>query len=295
MLKLSNLSYKSQRILIIFSFSAIPILLLLTFGYLPVIGMFRYAFTDWNGLSPDYNWVGLDNFKTIFTDERYYEGFVNSIYYFFGSFVQLAIALYFATVLSFAVRGRNFMKGVLFFPSMINSVAVGLIFLFFFRPEGTLDSILSFLGVTNPPKWLLNPEIINFSLVGASVWRYLGFNFILLLGAISSVPGDLYEAAEIDGANRWHQFRYIILPSIRRIVAITLILSISGSVAPFEIPYIMTGGANGSNTFVIQTVTTTFRYNKYGMGSAMAVLLFLIVILVTVIQKLVIKEEKKDV
>jgi len=294
MFRLANLSYRSQRILIIVSFSAIPILLLLTFGYLPVLGMFRYAFTDWNGLSPSYRWVGLDNFKTIFTDERYYEGFINSIYYFCGSFVQLAISLYFATVLSFAVRGRNFMKGVLFFPSMINSVAVGLIFLFFFRPEGTLDSILGFLGIANPPRWLLNPDIINISLVGASVWRYMGFNFILLLGAISSVPSDLYEAADIDGANRWHHFRYIILPSIRRIVAITLILSISGSVAPFEIPYIMTGGSNGSNTFVIQTVTTTFRYNKYGMGSAMAVVLFLIVILVTLVQKLVIKEEKKD-
>ncbi|QMV42707.1 carbohydrate ABC transporter permease [Cohnella cholangitidis] len=295
MFSLSNLSYKAQRIVIIVSFSFIPLLLLITFGYLPVLGMFRYAFTDWNGLSPNYNWVGFDNFKTIFTDEKYYEGFVNSIYYFLGSFVQLAIALYFATILSFAVRGRNFLKGVLFFPSMINSVAVGLIFLFFFRPEGTLDTILGFVGITNPPKWLLNPDIINVSLVGASIWRYLGFNFILLLGAISSVPSDLYEAAEIDGANRWHQFKYIILPSIRRIVAITLILSISGSVAPFEIPYVMTGGSNGSNTFVIQTVTTTFRYNKYGMGSAMAVVLFLIVILVTVIQKSFIKEEKKNV
>ncbi|UJF31378.1 carbohydrate ABC transporter permease [Paenibacillus hexagrammi] len=292
MFRLSNLSYRAQRIVIIALFSIIPIMLLVTFSYIPVLGMFKYSFTDWNGLSPTYNWVGFDNFITIFTDEKYYEGFINSIYYFLGSFVQLAIALYFATILSFAVRGRNFFKGVFFFPSMINSVAVGLIFLFFFRPEGTLDTILSFMGITNPPKWLLNPDIINISLVGASVWRYLGFNLILMIGAISSVPSDLYEAAEIDGANRWHQFRYIILPSIRRIVAITVILSISGSVAPFEIPYIMTGGSNGSNTFVIQTVTTTFKYNKYGMGSAMAVVLFLIVILVTLIQKTFIKEEK---
>lgn len=292
MFSVSKLSYKSQRVVIILTFSLVPMLLLFIFGYVPVLGMFKYAFTDWNGLSSDYNWVGFDNFKTIFTDRRYYEGFINSIYYFCGSFVQLGIALYFATLLSFAVRGKNFFKGVLFFPSMINSVAVGLIFLFFFRPEGTLDTILGFVGVTNPPQWLLNPSIINISLVGASVWRYLGFNFILLLGAISSVPGDLYKAAEIDGANRWHQFQYIILPSIRRIVAITLILSISGSVAPFEIPYIMTGGSNGSNTFVIQTVTTTFKFNKYGMGSAMAVVLFLIVILVTLIQKIFIKEEK---
>ncbi len=289
---MSNLSYRAQRVIIILSFSFIPLALLAVFGYLPVLGMFKYAFTDWNGFSPDYHWVGFDNFKEIFTEKKYYEGFVNSIYYFAGSFVQIAIALYFATVLSFRVRAKNLFKGILFFPSMINSVAVGLIFLFFFRPEGTLDTFLGFFGVANPPQWLLNPNIINVSLVGASIWRYMGFNFILLLGAISSVPADLYEAAEIDGANKWHQFRYIILPSIRRIVTVTLILSISGSVAPFEIPFIMTGGSNGSNTFVIATVNATFKYNKYGMGSAMAVVLFLIVILVTLIQKIFIKEEK---
>jgi multiple sugar transport system permease protein len=191
------------------------------------------------------------------------------------------------------VRLKNFFKGVLFFPYLLNGVAIGFIFLFFFRPDGTLDTLLQTVGLGEYTQgWLLNPNIINISLSGASVWRYMGFNFIIFLGAISSIGKDVYEAADIDGANRWHQFRHIILPSIKNIVQLNLILAISGAISAFDIPYIMTGGSNGSNTFVIQTVNTAFKYNKLGLASAMAVVLLIIVIIVTLLQKLLIKEDK---
>jgi multiple sugar transport system permease protein len=255
--------------------------------------MFKYSFTDWNGYSKHYDYVGFENYKTIFTDSKYFTVFKVSLYYFVGSFVQMAIALYFATILSFKVRLKNFFKGVLFFPYLLNGVAIGFIFLFFFRPDGTLDTLLQTVGLGEYTQgWLLNPNIINISLSGASVWRYMGFNFIIFLGAISSIGKDVYEAADIDGANRWHQFRHIILPSIKNIVQLNLILAISGAISAFDIPYIMTGGSNGSNTFVIQTVNTAFKYNKLGLASAMAVVLLIIVIIVTLLQKLLIKEDK---
>ncbi|MEF2964758.1 sugar ABC transporter permease [Paenibacillus sp. M1] len=288
-----NLSYKTQRKVIIIAFSIIPVALLFTFAYLPVFNMFKYSFTDWNGYSKHYDYVGFENYKTIFTDPKYFTVFKVSLYYFLGSFVQLGLALYFATILSFKVRFKNFFKGVLFFPYLLNGVAIGFIFLFFFRPDGTLDTLMQFIGLGDYTQgWLLNPKIINISLAGASLWRYMGFNFIIFLGAISSIGKDVYEAADIDGANRWHQFRHIILPSIKSIVQLNLILAISGAISAFDIPYIMTGGSNGSNTFVIQTVTTAFKYNKLGLASAMAVVLLFIVIIVTLLQKLLIKEEK---
>ncbi|BFH65215.1 carbohydrate ABC transporter permease [Paenibacillus azoreducens] len=288
-----NLSYKTQRKLIIVLFSLIPVTLLFTFSYLPVFNMFKYSFTDWNGYSKHYDYVGFDNYKTIFTDSKYFTVFKVSLYYFVGSFVQMAIALYFATILSFKVRLKNFFKGVLFFPYLLNGVAIGFIFLFFFRPDGTLDTLMQSFGLGEYTQgWLLNPNIINISLSGASVWRYMGFNFIIFLGAISSIGKDVYEAADIDGANRWHQFRHIILPSIKSIVQLNLILAISGAISAFDIPYIMTGGSNGSNTFVIQTVNTAFKFNKLGLASAMAVVLLFIVIIVTLLQKLLIKEDK---
>lgn len=288
-----NLSYKTQRKVIIFAFSLIPVVLLFTFAYLPVFNMFKYSFTDWNGYSKSFDYVGFDNYKTIFTDSKYFVVFKVSLYYFVATFVQMAIALYFATILSFNVKLKNFFKGILFFPYLINGVAIGFIFLFFFRPEGTLDTLLSAIGLESWIQgWLLNPKIINVSLSGASLWRYMGFNFIIFLGAISSIGSDIYEAAEIDGANRWHQFRHIIIPSIKQIVQLNLILAISGAISAFDIPYIMTGGSNGSNTFVIQTVSTAFKYNKLGLASAMAVVLLIIVIVVTLLQRLLIKEDK---
>lgn len=289
----SNLSYKAQRILIIFGFSLIPVVLLLTFAYLPVVNMIKYSFTDWNGLSKDMNFIGLDNYKTIFTNPDYFSVFKVSLYYFVATFIQMGLALYFATILSFNVRAKNLFKGILFFPSLLNGVAIGFIFLFFFRPDGTLDTLLNLLGLEAlQQKWLLNPNIINVSLAGASVWRYMGFNFIIFLGAISSIQKDVYEAADIDGANRWHQFLHIILPSIKRILQLNLILAISGAIGVFDIPYIMTGGSNGSGTFVIQTVDVAFKYSKLGLASAMAVVLLVIVILVTLLQRLLIKEGK---
>ncbi|AIQ22780.1 ABC transporter permease [Paenibacillus sp. VTT E-133280] len=293
MFKFSNLSYKNQRIAIICLFSLVPIVLLLTFAYYPVISMFRYSFTSWNGLSKNMEYVGLENYKTIFTKPEYFSVFKVSLYYFFTTFIQMALALYFATILSFSVRMKNLFKGILFFPTLLNGVAIGFIFLFFFKPDGTLDTILNLLGLSGlQQKWLLNPNLINFSLAGASLWRYMGMNFLIFLGAISSIGSDIYEAAEIDGANRWHQFMHIILPSIKRILQLNLILAVSGAIGVFEIPYVMTGGSNGSSTFVIQTVDVAFKYSKVGLASAMAVVLLGIVIVVTILQRVLIKEEK---
>ncbi|ULO06085.1 sugar ABC transporter permease [Paenibacillus sp. 19GGS1-52] len=292
MFKLSDMSYKNQRILIILLFSLVPIVLLFTFAYLPVIKMFQYSFTNWNGLSKTMEYVGFDNYKTIFTKPEYFAVFKVSLYYFFATFVQMGLALYFATILSFNVRMKNLFKGILFFPTLLNGVAIGFIFLFFFKPDGTLDTILQMIGLESlQQKWLLNPKLINISLAGASLWRYMGMNFIIFLGAISSIGKDIYEASDIDGANRWHQFRHIILPSIRRILQLNLILAVSGAIGVFEIPYVMTGGSNGSGTFVIQTVDLAFKYSKLGLASAMAVVLLGIVLIVTVLQRVLIKEE----
>jgi multiple sugar transport system permease protein len=203
----------------------------------------------------------------------------------------MVLALYFATVLSFNVRFRNFFKGVLFFPYLINGVAIGFVFLYFFQPGGTLDSVLRLAGVRGQHLWLGDPHLVNWSLASVSLWRYLGLNFVLFLGAIQSIPGEIYEAADLDGANRWQQVRYLILPGIRPVVSLAAILVVSGSLSAFEIPYIMTGGANGSTTFVIQTVKLAFQFNKVGLASAAAVVLLGIVLLVTWIQRLIVPDE----
>ncbi|WP_062213747.1 carbohydrate ABC transporter permease [Demequina oxidasica] len=274
-------------------FLIVPLIFLCLFTLLPVANMIWYSFTEWNGLSKDKEYVGLGNYIEFFTRPELFRVFLVSLYYFVASFVQMGLALYFATILSFNTRFKNLFKGILFFPYLINGVAIGFTFLYFFRPGGTLDASLAALGLEQfQQQWLGNPDLINFSLSGTSVWRYMGLNFVLFLGAIQSVNPSLYEASSLDGAGKWQQFRYIILPSIRPIVGLSMILAISGSLAVFEIPYIMTGGANGSMTFVIQTINMAFKFNKVGLASAMAVILLLIVLIITWIQRRLVPDEK---
>jgi len=289
----SKLSKKWEKRLLVFSFTIIPILLLLVFSYYPLVKMVQYSLTDWNGYSKDPNFVGLENYKTVLTNPNYFSVFKTSLYYFIATFFQLGIALLFATILSFKVKFANFWKGILFFPYLLNGVAIGFIFLYFYKGGGTLDTVLKAIGLGDQIKlWLGDRSINNISLAFTSIWRYTGFNFLVFLGAIQSINPEVYEAAEIDGANRWDQFRYIIIPSIRNIVFLNIILGVSGSLSVFDIPYIMTGGSNETSTFVIQTIDTAFKYNKVGLASAMAIILLFIVIVVSLIQKVVTSERK---
>lgn len=268
--------------------------LLLLFTYWPALNLFYFSVTDWDGIDLEKNFIGLDNYVEVFTDPRIFSVFGVSLYYFAASFAQMAIALYFATILSFSTRFSSLFRGILFFPYLINGVAIGFVFLYLFQPGGTLDTVLGWFGMVDPPQWLGDPDIVNWSLSGTSVWRYTGMNFVLFLGAIQSIPHDLYEAADLDGASRWQQFWAIIFPGIRRVIGLSFILAISGSLAVFEIPFIMTGGANGSATFVIQTLQTAFTFRNVGLASAMAVVLLAIVLVVTWIQRKVFPDEKVD-
>lgn len=277
---------KVQQTLTICAFLAIPMVLLFLFTYLPLADMVRYSLYRWDGYSA-MKFVGLKNYETIFTDTTYLSTFKTSIYYFIGSLVQIALALYFATLFFYKLRGKNFFKGVIFFPYLLNGVAIGFVFLYFFKQGGVLDSVLTALGMDagSLPLWLGNAAIVNVSLTFVSVWRYMGQNMVMFSGATQSISGDLFEAAQIDGTNRWQQFLYIILPNIRGIISLNLILAVKGAVSVYEIPYVMTNGGGGSMTFVIKTLNTAFTDKKIGLACAMGVVLLVIVMIVTVIQK----------
>ena len=130
---------KVQQTLTSCAFLAIPMILLVMFTYLPLADMIRYSLYRWDGYS-DMKFIGLDNYKTLFSDMQDFSVFKTSIYYFVGSLIQIAIALYFATMFFYKLRGKNFFKGVIFFPYLLNGVAIGFVFLYFFKQGGVLDS-----------------------------------------------------------------------------------------------------------------------------------------------------------
>ena len=289
-----NRKRNREKNLTIVLFLIVPVFLLLTFTYLPFLDMIKYSFMKWDGFSVKKEWVGFKNYIEIFTRPEYLKVLKNSLYYFVGSIIQICLALFFAMLLNTKVRAENFYKGVIFFPSLINGVAVGMVFLYFYKGGGTLDSVLTFFGAKGDhPLWLGNPQIVNISLVFVSLWRYMGQNMVMFNGAVMSVDRELYEAAGIDGANAWQQFKYIVLPNIRMVVSLNLILAVKGAISVFEIPYIMTGGSNGSSTFVIKTLQTAFKSKKIGLASAMGIELLVLIMIVTFIQKRFI-EGKED-
>ncbi len=286
-------SRKGQQVLICVAFMIIPLILLFTFTYLPFGEMFKYSFYKMKYATPvdKREFVGWQNYIDVFTRKDCFGALKLSLYYMLGSLVQLAIALYLATLLSFKTKGGNIFKGFMFFPYLVNGIAVGLIWKFFYTRGYVFDTVLQWCGfnLDNLPYWLKDQGVNNWALVASSVWRYFGQNMVLFIGAIMSVDAEMYEAAELDGANKFQQFRHIILPSIKTIVTLNVILSITGSLSAFDPPYVITKGANGTGTYFVVMDKIAHTSQKVGLASAMAIILFLIIFVCTILQNLFFK------
>lgn len=286
-------SRKGQQTLIILAFMIIPLALLFIFTYLPFGEMVKFSFYKMKYTTPVDKrvFVGLKNYAEVFRNKDIFASLTLSLYYMAGSIVQLALALYLATVLSFKTKGGNFFKGLMFFPYLISGIAIGFIFKYFYTRGFVFDTILGWCGfdLESLPYWLKDQKINNWSLVATSVWRYFGNNMVLFIGAIMSVDAEIYEAAELDGANKFQQFLHIILPSIKTIVTLNVILSITGALSAFEQPYVITDGANGTATYFINMNRIAHTNQKVGLASAMAVVLLLIIFACTILQKLFFK------
>lgn len=282
---------KTQRALVMITFMAAPLILLALFTYVPFAEMIRFSFYNRNYLNPG-KFVGIANYIEVFKRSEIFGSLIVSVYYMGGALVQLALALFFASLMVFKVKGEGVFKACMFFPYLIGGIAVGFIFKFFYFHDGVLDSILMLFGVPEEslPYWLQDQSINNICLVATSVWRYMGQNMVLFLGAMMSVNSDLYEAAELDGANKWQTFRHIILPSISTIVTLNLITSISGSLSAFEPPYVITNGTMGTGTYFVIMNRLAHENQKVGLACAMAVVLLVIIIICTVAQKVIMRK-----
>ncbi len=283
-------SRDGQKVFVMVAFMVIPLLLLFTFTYLPFAEMFGFSFYNMKYIGAR-KFVGLKNYLKVFERDDCFGALKLSLYYMAGSIVQLVLSLYLATVLSFKVKGGSLFKGFMFFPYLINGIAIGFIFKFFYTRGFVFDTVLQWCGfeLENLPYWLKDQSINNISLVGTSVWRYFGQNMVLFIGAIMSVDAELYEAAMLDGANRLQQFKYIILPSIKTIITLNVILSITGSLSAFEPPYVITSGANGTGTYFVVMHEIAHTQQKVGLASAMAIVLLVIIFIATILQKLFFK------
>ena len=261
---------------VIVAFSAIPVALLVIFTYWPFGSMIGYSFYKMKYIGPR-QFVGLQNYIDVFTRPDTLSSLKLSLYYMVGALIQVALALYLSTMLAFKVRGGSAFKAIYFFPYLINGIAVGFIFKFFYTRGYVFDTVLQWCGfqLDNLPYWLKDQSVNNWSLVGASVWRYLGQNVILFIGAMMSI-------------------KHIILPGIKTILVLNVILSITGSLSAFEGPYVITSGANGTATYFVRMDRLAHTSQKVGLASAMAIVLLIIILICALLQNLFFKYVFKD-
>ena len=297
---MTNTLAKQRRRFILISL-AIPVALLVAFVVVPVADLIRMSFTNWDGLSIKSDFVGLDNYISMFHNADLWQSLKNNAVYFFVHLCMIPIELAFAVLLTSKLRAAKFYKTMVFLPYIINGVAISYAFSYFFSPvNGAFDGLLEAikLGMLSR-SWLSDPKIVNFVLAFVSLWRFSGYHIVLFMSALQSVSKDIQEAAIIDGANTWQMFRYIQIPSIMLMVDFILFDNIRGALQVFDIPFVMTAGGPGyaSSTFTLYTIKTAFTFSNFGLASTMAVAIMVIIIVVYLVQnvlihKVILREDK---
>lgn len=289
---MGSISYNAQRKLILIGFLAIPLLLLGLLTYYPAIKLVYLSFTDWDGISSDSLWLGFENYKEIFTNPDLFGVFLHQIPYALIGLIQNIVAILFAVILNSKLKGRNFFRVLLFLPFIMNAVAVAFMFQYVLdTTNGSLNGLLGALGLSSlQQSWLGNASLVNYSLASIGFWRFMGYNMVIYLAALQAIPGDMYEAARIDGAGRFQTLWYMTLPNLTKIIQLNMFLTISGALAVFDLPFVLTKGgpAGASETFLLKTIETAFQFNNFGLASAMSVVLLLLTIVVLGIQNAVI-------
>lgn len=295
---MGGLSYPAQKKVILVFFLLVPLALLGLFTYYPAVKLVYLSFTDWDGLGSGASFLGLDNYREVFTNPDLFGVFLHQIPYAIGGILQNIVAIGFAVILNSTLRGRNAFRVMLFVPYIMNGVAVAFMFQYVFDTTGgSLNALLGAVGLENlQQSWLGNASLVNGSLAGVSVWRYLGYTMIIYLGALQSLPSDMYEAARIDGANRFRSLWHLTLPSLSRIIQLNMFLTLSGALAVFDLPFVLTKGGPGgaSQTFLLKTTETAFQFNNYGLASAMSVVLLLLTLLILLAQNAALGRKGRD-
>lgn len=252
----------------------------------PVVASLLFSFTNWTGLTT-MEWIGLENFRQLlFEDELFWIAARNTFYYSFGSVaLGTAGALFVAILLNQKLPGTTLLRVIYYLPSIASGVAISILWIWLFNPQvGLVNYALSLVGIEGP-LWLASQTWAIPSLIIKSLWG-IGANMIILLAGLQGIPVSLYEASRIDGARWWHEFRYVTLPMLSPVLFFVVVISVISSFQIFTDVRVMTQGGPGTATFVFVyfIYKTAFEYSKMGYASALAWLLFLIIMLLTLLQ-----------
>lgn len=271
-------------------------LLLLVFVAIPFLLAIIYSFTDLRLISPlPTEFVGLRNYVRTITDSVFQRALMNNLL-FVGVVVpvQTAFALWLALLVNQKLKGVTFFRTLYFAPVVTVMAVAAVVWRLLFQPQGMINTVLGLF--TRSPvalDWLHNQNTAMLAIIILSIWQGAGFQMIILLAGLQDIPVELYEAASMDGAGRWYQFRHVTLPQLRNtlifVVTVTTILAFR----LFDQVYILTGGGplDATQTMMLQVIKVGFSQQRIGQASAIAVIFFLIVLSVSLVQRYFIREE----
>ncbi|NJO37649.1 MAG: sugar ABC transporter permease [Rhizobiales bacterium] len=271
------------------AFFAIPFVL---FNIMPILFGIYVGFTDWSIIGTP-NWVGLANFERALADEWVWGAFANTLIY--ASMIVpgvTVLALAFALFVNQGWPLSGLARTLFFAPNVVSATVIGLIWVWILDTQfGIVNQYLGDVGI-DPVPWLTNVTWSKIGVSIASIWWDLGLAFILFLAALQGVPSELYEAAEVDGASRWQRFWHVTLPQIRPTLSMVVTLQLISTMRIFSQVYVMTnGGPAGSSASVIHYIYRT-AISRYEMGyaSAISMLLFVLILVVTLLQRFLLRE-----
>ncbi|CAN7436783.1 MULTISPECIES: carbohydrate ABC transporter permease [unclassified Paenibacillus] len=259
----------------------------LIFICLPVCASFLMSFTEWNGFG-EIKWAGISNYTHLWQDETFRISLFNSLIMTAVSVpVTLFLAILAAVALNKGLRGVKIFRTAIFLPHITATIAVAVVWQLLYNPTmGPINGILRSIGIDNPPMWLASTQWALASVIIVSIWHSIGYYMVLYLAGLQGIPKDLYEAAEIDGAGKVAQFRKITVPMLSPVIFFTVIMGIINSFKVFDLVFVLTKGGPGRSThmLVYDIYYTAFQRFEYGYASAMAYVLFTIILIITLIQ-----------
>jgi multiple sugar transport system permease protein len=259
----------------------------LAFTLIPIVVAGGLCFVKWDFANP-MEFVGFRNFLKLFRDDGFQISFVNTIYYSIVTVpVTMAAALGLALLLHQKLKGMKLFRTIYFFPYISSMVAVAVVWGMLYHPDmGPINQFIKLLGVHNPPGWINSVVWAMPAVMLMSIWKQVGYYMIIYLAGLQAIPEHLYEAATIDGANGWNKFRHVTLPMLSPSTFMISILLVINSFKVFDQVVIMTDGGPGraTNVLVYYIYQQAFQYFKFGYASAISMVLFLLVLVVTIIQ-----------
>lgn len=279
-----------------YAFIAPSAILLLFFAAIPIIMTFYYSFTNFNGMSKN-DWLGWENYTRVLADKTVRKALFNTLRYVVTSVpLQTAISLAIAALLAANLQNRfgEFVRGTLFIPVLSSATLIASIFAYIFAPDvnSLANQVVQLFGIEKV-NWLGSPKIAPWVIIGISVWKNVGYFVVLFYAGIMDIPRNLYEAAQIDGANKLQQFFRITVPNLKSIIFMVISVGTIWSFQFFDLSYVMTAGGPADSTITLVHVihSTGFKAYRFGYGSAISVVLFLCVVVINLIQNLLMKED----